>query len=169
MQQNLLTDDRSPVFVVAVDGSPSSWRALRMASELARCVDATLVLLHVAEPAVPSSFDPAPAWVRAEERARLNGEHVLRVARSLAGEVVAACELHFGDPAAVICRRARELQADLVVVGSRDLGRINRLLLGSVSKTVAAQADCSVLIVRAPEARAWRDDPGVSTIRARAG
>lgn len=169
MQQRFLRQYPSPTFVVAIDGSPPSWGALQMASELARRLGATLVLLHVAVPAEPASFDPPPAWVRADDIARRNGEHVLRVGRSLAEDVVVACELHFGDPAAVICRRARELRADLVVVGSRGLGRINRLLLGSVSNAVAAQADCSVLVVRAPEAPVWWGDTHVGTVGARAG
>ena len=66
-----------------------------------------------------------------------------------AGSVVScSTELHAGDPADVICRRARELDADLIVVGSRGLGTLDRFLLGSVSAAVAQRAPCSVLVVR---------------------
>lgn len=53
-----------------------------------------------------------------------------------------------GDPAAEIVATARENGADLVVVGSRGLSGIDRLLLGSVARTVLSGAECSVLIVR---------------------
>lgn len=53
-----------------------------------------------------------------------------------------------GDPGPVICRVAEELDADVIVVGSRGRGAIRRALLGSVSTYVAANAPCSVLIGR---------------------
>jgi nucleotide-binding universal stress UspA family protein len=40
--------------------------------------------------------------------------------------------------------------ADLVVVGSRGLGAVRRLLLGSVSEKVLQHAPCSVMIVKDP-------------------
>jgi nucleotide-binding universal stress UspA family protein len=45
---------------------------------------------------------------------------------------------------------ARERQADLVVVGSRGLTGLPRLVLGSVARNVLYHAPCSVLIVHAP-------------------
>jgi hypothetical protein len=48
----------------------------------------------------------------------------------------------------VAIRRAADIGADLVVVGSRRLGRIDRLLLGSVSGAVVWCAPCSVLVIR---------------------
>ena len=51
-----------------------------------------------------------------------------------------------GDPGDVIVRAAED--ADLVVVGSRGLNPIQRLLLGSVSSKVVHRAECDVLVVR---------------------
>jgi len=53
-----------------------------------------------------------------------------------------------GDPATVIIHQATATGASLVLVGSRGLGNIAGLLLGSVSHKVANAAPCSVLIVR---------------------
>lgn len=50
-------------------------------------------------------------------------------------------------PAAAILGSAEDLDADLIVVGSRGLGRAERFVRGSVSTRVATNADTSVLIV----------------------
>jgi nucleotide-binding universal stress UspA family protein len=52
-----------------------------------------------------------------------------------------------GDPGPVLCKLARELKADVVVVGSRGRGMVTRALLGSVSSYVMHHAPCPVLIV----------------------
>ena len=48
---------------------------------------------------------------------------------------------------------AGEMEAGLVVLGSRGLGAVGRVLLGSVSDSVVRHAHCSVLVVRDPEHR----------------
>jgi nucleotide-binding universal stress UspA family protein len=53
-----------------------------------------------------------------------------------------------GRPAEQIITKAREFDVDLVVLGSRDSGRLERLLIGSTSEQVLASATCSVLVVR---------------------
>ena len=51
----------------------------------------------------------------------------------------------------MLCRVAEEIAADLVVVGSRGRGVIQRALLGSVSTHVVHNAPCPVMIVRTNE------------------
>lgn len=60
-----------------------------------------------------------------------------------------ACEGHVipGEPAAVILEVAEREGAELVVVGSRGLGGVQRFLRGSVSTRIATHAPTSVLIV----------------------
>jgi nucleotide-binding universal stress UspA family protein len=53
-----------------------------------------------------------------------------------------------GRPGEQIIAKARELDIDLVVLGSGDAGRLERLLVGSTSEQVLASATCSVLVVR---------------------
>ena len=64
----------------------------------------------------------------------------------ISGEVIQ------GSPKQVIVEEAERWTADLVVIGSRGLGAWNRLLLGSVSNSVVHHANCSVEIVRKPQA-----------------
>lgn len=53
-----------------------------------------------------------------------------------------------GDPAAEILKAADETRADLIIIGSRGLGRIGGLILGSVSERVLHGAHRPVLVVR---------------------
>lgn len=53
-----------------------------------------------------------------------------------------------GDAAKCILKHAREWPADLIIVGSHDRGPLERLFMGSVSRAVFQDADCSVLVAR---------------------
>jgi nucleotide-binding universal stress UspA family protein len=53
-----------------------------------------------------------------------------------------------GKPSAELIRRAYDWKADLVVVGAQGRSALGRLFLGSVSKTVSAEARCSVRVAR---------------------
>ncbi len=57
-------------------------------------------------------------------------------------------EIVSGDPAAEIVRLANIHAADLIVIGSRGLTGLNRILQGSVSGQVVEEAPCSVLVVK---------------------
>ncbi len=54
----------------------------------------------------------------------------------------------FAKPASLILDKARDTEADLVVIGARGQGRVGELVLGSVSHRVALHAGCSTLIVK---------------------
>ncbi|XP_068651482.1 universal stress protein A-like protein [Aristolochia californica] len=56
-----------------------------------------------------------------------------------------------GDPKEMICEVADKIQPDVVVVGSRGLGKIKRAFLGSVSDYCAHHVHCPVLIVKPPK------------------
>jgi nucleotide-binding universal stress UspA family protein len=53
-----------------------------------------------------------------------------------------------GQPARTIVSTAEEVQADAIVLGSRGLGDVSGLLLGSVSHKVASLAKCNVITVK---------------------
>jgi nucleotide-binding universal stress UspA family protein len=64
-----------------------------------------------------------------------------------------------GDPAPTILSAASDHGADLIVTGSRGLGALDRLLLGSVARNVLVHAHCSVLVVRGADPRPSTDHP----------
>jgi nucleotide-binding universal stress UspA family protein len=65
------------------------------------------------------------------------------------GGTVVETHLRMGGVAEEIVGLADELDADLVVLGSRRRGRIRRTLAGSVSESVFRHAQCPVMVVRA--------------------
>ncbi|XP_052176071.1 universal stress protein PHOS34-like [Diospyros lotus] len=56
-----------------------------------------------------------------------------------------------GDAKEMICQAAEQMHVDLVVVGSRGLGRVKRAFLGSVSDYCAHHVRCPILIVKPPK------------------
>ncbi len=86
-----------------------------------------------------------------QEQARTESHHAELSAR-VAGRcrsVATVCQP--GHPVKVILGKADELRCDLIVMGARGHSLIGRLLLGSVSDSVATHAKCSVLIARPSE------------------
>jgi universal stress protein A len=57
----------------------------------------------------------------------------------------------FGDPADEIIAAAARMDADMIVMGSRGMGRLGSAILGSVASAVLRSAPCPVLVVREPE------------------
>lgn len=55
-----------------------------------------------------------------------------------------------GSPKLALVGKAKEIQADLVVMGTRGLGAIKKAVLGSVSEYCVNNASCPVLVVRKP-------------------
>jgi nucleotide-binding universal stress UspA family protein len=55
---------------------------------------------------------------------------------------------NFGESGRVICDTARDLGADLIVIGSHQKSRLSEMLLGSTSSYVLHHAPCSVTVVR---------------------
>jgi nucleotide-binding universal stress UspA family protein len=62
--------------------------------------------------------------------------------------ITAETMLRDGDPASVILAVANEERPDLLIMGSRGLGAIGRLLIGSVSYKVSHSAECTVMLVK---------------------
>jgi nucleotide-binding universal stress UspA family protein len=143
--------------LVAIDGSEASLNAVQLAAELAEKFQAELMLIDVVENGSP------PDWALAKHAQldQVRGDMGLFAesfardalktarARTLAhGAEPSRSELRFGDAAEEILKFREETEADAIIVGSRGLGRLAGMLLGSISQKVAARAPCTVVIVR---------------------
>ncbi len=140
--------------LVAIDESSAAREACRLAMLLARIAEAELLILHIATPATPRNPMGRAEALRVSATAEADGRRLLaRAGLVAADQVPYRVELAAGNPIEVICRRARELDAELIVTGARGLGLFDRLLLGSVSAGVAQRAHCPVMVVHQPTAR----------------
>jgi nucleotide-binding universal stress UspA family protein len=74
-------------------------------------------------------------------------EEEVDMIREIGGQDIQA-HLEFGRPDTAIVEMAEELEAGLIVMGSRGLGGVRRALLGSISDSVVRHAHCPVLVVR---------------------
>jgi nucleotide-binding universal stress UspA family protein len=82
---------------------------------------------------------------------RVLGEQILRRAAADAeskGVAKVTTTVESGDPATAILREADRAKPDLLLLGSRGLGDVRGLLLGSVSHKVAHMAPCTVVTVK---------------------
>jgi nucleotide-binding universal stress UspA family protein len=142
--------------LVAVDGSPASMKALAKAVGIARADGARLTLMSVATlPRWPVPFGPfaTPLWTDAElER---QAEEILDEAEELVpAEVPVSTFVGRGAAPEAIVNRAECGRHDLVVMGSRGLGPLGAVILGSVSRAVVAHSPVPVLTVRVERSEA---------------
>jgi nucleotide-binding universal stress UspA family protein len=134
--------------LVAVDGSPHGRRAAGVGARLARKLGAELALISV-YPA-PSSALGEPVYSERLEPAMAAARLALRDAQAEVAAVggARAEEIQLGGhPGHVISQLARDGGYDLIVMGSRGLGRLVAAVLGSTSAEVSVTAHVPVLIV----------------------
>jgi nucleotide-binding universal stress UspA family protein len=132
--------------VVGYDHTDPSRHALERAAELAKTFDSKVLVTSVApllhsSPRSAGPVDPTDSIAHHEQE--------LAEAKSYLDEQGVEAELvpAIGEPAAAIVQLAEERDADLVVVGTREVGVIQRVLGQSVSQEVARRIHRDVLIV----------------------
>ncbi len=132
--------------LVPVDFSDGAGKALAVARDL-RTDDTVLCLLHVVEP-VPPMYYAGDVTSRFE----LDGELRARIDTTLrdwSGDLQQAQPMIAeGNAAVETARVAHDIEADLVVISTRGLTGIDRLLVGSVTQRVCQIATVPVLAVR---------------------
>jgi nucleotide-binding universal stress UspA family protein len=133
--------------VIGYDDSEAAKRALERAATLAKLLGSKLVVTSVAPvstPAAARSMGGADATdTAADHDAQLAAARSYLQTQSLEADYVEA----LGHPGDAIVATAADRGADLIVVGTRELGTLQRLLGMSVSDSVAHHAHCDVLIV----------------------
>jgi nucleotide-binding universal stress UspA family protein len=151
--------------LLATDGSPDAALAARAAADLSRETGAELHVVHAWQ--VPTLANQTEARAYPEETATGHSAvyeaYAQHAERLLAEQLAALYEagvgsvrehLVNGHPVAAIVDLAAVVQADLIVLGSRGLGPVGRLVMGSVSEGVAHHATRPVLVLRGG-ADAW--------------
>lgn len=138
--------------LVATDGSEGAGRAVDAAADLAAALNIELWIVTVMD-GTPNELLRTLAR---EERITIGdalsalADHVLGQAKErsvVRGVKTVHLKSRSGDSAEEILETVREMGADAIFVGRRGLGRLQGLLLGSVSQKLASLAPCMVVIV----------------------
>jgi nucleotide-binding universal stress UspA family protein len=142
--------------LLATDGSPSSALAARGIAARPWPAGSEVKIISVVEihlaPAPGSWFVPDSHYLKLlhdlQEHARAAIEKAEAELKEKNPALLVTAEIIIGNTRETILKQADEWGANLIVLGSHGHKGINRFLLGSVSQAIAAQAKCSVEIVR---------------------
>jgi len=129
-------NEQRSVVLAAIDASSAANLVVAAAAKLAQ-PPAELHVVHVIE--LPDMH---------KLTAQLEAARELLERATAASPVVATLHVAVGAPAKEILQVAAHLHADLIVVGTRELNALDRLLLGSVAEKVARRAQCPVQVIR---------------------
>lgn len=147
--------------LVPHDGTEMSDKALDKATELAQALDSEMVIVHI----VDNRFVPPSATLGfISDRTSLEDAKIqlVKILKSGAERMLkdrlskvekAGIKVEFvlgvGSPSEEIVKIARNVKADLIVMGSRQLKRSDTIrALGSVARKVSETAYCPVMIIR---------------------
>lgn len=133
--------------LVALDSSELSQRVIQSLDEL-QIQPATKIILAQVMPAPESDMEMAVDRPQASEEVLY--KHIEKQLQAYQANLSCASELEIvtGDPAIEIVRLAHIYRANLIVIGTRGLTGLDRILQGSVSSQVVVDAPCSVLVVK---------------------
>jgi nucleotide-binding universal stress UspA family protein len=149
------------IILVPTDLGETADAAVDYACELARTLGAKLHLLNVISVPVVGvpELGMALTSTMIDSMVKDNQDALDRLAARKASMAdIAPTILRTGDPRDVINQTAKEIGADLIVVGSHGRRGVTRILLGSVAETVVRTAPCPVLTVRTEKHEETKSD-----------
>lgn len=127
------------VILAAIDANRSAEQVIASAARIAKVPGAELHIVHVVE---------APDLGRLTKQLEEARDIVAQACASLGDDIVPTVHLAAGEPSTQILQVASNLQADMIVIGTRELSKLERVLLGSVVEPVTRRAQCPVFVVR---------------------
>jgi nucleotide-binding universal stress UspA family protein len=139
--------------LIPVDGSPASIRAVKFAIDQVKTrPGSSLVIMNVQNIATLSSADGMgimpPEWIEQEEASAATEALQDAVAACREAGVAYVTRSERGGVATAIDRVAREEHAEHIVMGTRGLGGVRGLLLGSVATQLLHLTDVPVTLVK---------------------
>jgi nucleotide-binding universal stress UspA family protein len=142
--------------LVPIDFSEHSKQTIGYATQLAAFTGARIMILHVFQiPDYPAAFYQG-LYIEHEQvrihvdtaKREANGQLALIAEQIRAKGLEAQAGLRLGNPYEEIVDEAKEMGADLIVIGSHGSRGLGRLLLGSTAERVVQYSPCAVLIVK---------------------
>ena len=136
--------------LVPVDGSDNSYRALDAALFLSEKLDAKVTAINVTEDLPVLYFESEKLLRELLEAYKKENLLVLSKCSEIATEkgLTIDTKLLQGNPSSVILDFCEKEKYDIIVMGSRGMGKFKELVLGSVSSKVLHHSSCPVMIIR---------------------
>lgn len=133
--------------LVALDGSDLSDQVVQVLQQIKIQPDSRVVFAHVL---TNEGINPDVAADRPTVDTEAIPHHQLERLQNYQANIACKSEIEIvtGEPAEEIVRLANIHQADLILIGSRGLTGLTRILKGSVSSQVMEEAHCSVMVVK---------------------
>lgn len=130
--------------LIALDCSPDSDSVLKTLDSLRLSAKTKLVLCHIFPPDNEDLPDPDRPHQFSSERYKQAKKQLESYQKHIPHSEI---EIIGGEPVQEILRLANIYQTDLIILGTRGLKGVQRILNDSVSSQVVADASCSVLVV----------------------
>jgi nucleotide-binding universal stress UspA family protein len=133
--------------LVAYDGSKEAENAYTLALDMASKYSAQIIVLSVARPSEPPVAVEMEAILEAATDYYQEKFMGLKAKAAVLG-LEPRFEIRAGHPAEQIVHSANEERAEMIVMGHRGGGLMQKFLLGSVARRVMIYAHCTVVVVR---------------------
>lgn len=139
--------------LVAYDGSDLSKKAVEEAErQVLESAETAVHVISVVIPTGPVTNAPVTRQISHELKEQYETE-MARIKKEIESDgVIVTTEVVVGEteknPAETITQYAKQHDMDLIIIGSRGLGNVKKLLLGSVSENVVKHATCPVLVMK---------------------
>jgi nucleotide-binding universal stress UspA family protein len=136
--------------LVPIDGSDNSYRALDAALLLSEKLGSDITVIHVMEEVPITHIGSEKMLNELLEAYKKENQDILLKCTEIANQkgLTIKTFLLQGNPASAILDYIKKEKFDLVIMGSRGLGKFKELILGSVSSKIVHHSPCAVLLIR---------------------
>lgn len=136
--------------LVPVDGSDNSYRALDAALLFSEKLGSNITVVHVMEQVPITHIGSEKLLSEFLEAYKKENQDILSKCSEIATQkgLTIKTLLLQGNPASVILDYSKQEKFDLLIMGSRGLGKFKELILGSVSSKIVHHSPCAVLLIR---------------------
>ena len=136
--------------LVPVDGSDNSYKALDTALILSEKLGSNITVVHVMEQVPITHIESEKLLSELLEAYKKEKQDILSKCSEIAHQKGLTIKTHLlqGNPASVILDYSKKEKSDLLIMGSRGMGKFKELILGSVSSKIVHHSACAVLLIR---------------------
>ena len=136
--------------LVPVDGSDNSYKALEAALVLSEKLGSNISVVNVMEQVPITHIESEKLLSELLEAYKKENQEILSKCSDIAHQkgITIKTVLLQGNPASVILDYSKKENFDLVIMGSRGMGKFKELILGSVSSKIVHHSPCAIMIIR---------------------